>query len=300
MIKSGCNIKEEFGCEFITMIENGSMLKIQNKVMCVMNKNVINNAQFKKIALEILIDFDNLCRKNNIKYSLAYGTLIGAIRHKGYIPWDDDIDVIMLREEYEKFLKVKEELKNEHTFISIETNSLYSASLAKIYNNNTVLTETMHRDLCDIGVYIDVFVFDYVPESTMRRKCLYYQALFCRKSWAFSTYYPKTKLGVERKLRDVAAKWQLGRRANIWLNKKLKKQPKSQLVCAMLFVYNWDWETFNTDEFNNLTEIEFENHSFLCFEHYDMFLKRWYGDYMKLPPEKERVVGHSYNVYYKE
>ena len=99
MIKSGCNIKEEFGCEFITMIENGSMLKIQNKVMCVMNKNVINNAQFKKIALEILIDFDNLCRKNNIKYSLAYGTLIGAIRHKGYIPWDDDIDVIMLREE---------------------------------------------------------------------------------------------------------------------------------------------------------------------------------------------------------
>ena len=265
-----------------------------------MVKQMIDNNQFKKIALSILIDFDTLCRKNNIKYSLAYGTLIGAIRHKGYIPWDDDIDVIMVREEYEKFLKVKNELNKEHTFISIETNPLYSASLAKIYNNTTVLTETMHRDLCDIGVYIDVFVFDFVPESKFQRKCLYYQALFCRKIWAFSTYYPKTKLRLEKMLRERAAKWQLGRKANLWLNKKLKKQDNSKLVCAMLFVYTWDWETFEADEFDKLIEIQFENHSFLCFEHYDMFLTRWYGDYMKLPPENERVVGHSYNVYYKK
>lgn len=265
-----------------------------------MNKREIDNTQFKSIALDILIDFDNLCRKNNIKYSLAYGTLIGAIRHKGYIPWDDDIDVVMLREEYEKFLKVKDDLKKKHTFISIETNSLYSASLAKIYNNNTVLKETLHRELCDIGVYIDVFVFDYVPENSIRRKCLYYQALFCRKVWAFSTYHSKTGLALEKKFRDIASKWQLGRKANIWLNRKLKKQSKSSLVCAMLFVYNWDWETFHLDEFNKLIEIEFEKHNFLCFKHYDMFLQRWYGDYMKLPPEEERVVGHSYNVYYKE
>lgn len=264
-----------------------------------MKNKIINNTQFKQIALDILIDFDKICRLNDIKYSLAYGTLIGAVRHKGYIPWDDDIDVIMIREEYEKFLKVKDNLKKEHTFISVETNSLYSASLAKIYNNKTVLKETLHRDLCDIGVYIDVFVFDYVPENIVKRKFVYYKSLFCRKVWAFSTYFPKTNLVFEKILRNESAKLQLGRKANIWLNKQLKKQKKSNLVCAMLFVYKWDWETFNVREFLKLSEIEFEKHKFLCFENYDMFLKRWYGDYMKLPPENERVIGHSYNVYYK-
>ena len=265
-----------------------------------MGKRYIDNTQFKNIALNILIDFDDLCRKNGIKYSLAYGTLLGAIRHKGYIPWDDDIDIIMLRSEYEKFVKVKDSLKREHTFISIETNPLYSASLAKIYNNKTVLKETLHRDLCDIGVYIDIFVFDYVPENNIKRKYLYYQALACRKIWAFSTYFPKTKFCLEKTMRNLAAKWQLGRKANLWLNRKLKQQNKSALVCAMLFVYHWDWETFSGDEVNELREIEFENHNFLCFKNYDIFLKRWYGDYMKLPPEIERVVGHSYTVYFNE
>ena len=260
----------------------------------------IDNSQFKEIALDILIDFDDLCRKHNIKYSLAYGTLLGAVRHKGYIPWDDDIDVIMLRKEYEKFLKVKDSLKREHTFISVETNPLYSASLAKIYNNKTVLKEILHRDLCDIGVYIDVFVFDYVSESKFKRRVLYYQALLCRKIWAFSTYFPKTNFHLEKICRDYSAKYQLGRKANLWLNKKLKQQPISTLVCAMLFVYSWDWDTFLVEDMKDLFEMQFEGHYFFCFKKYDMFLTRWYGDYLKLPPENERVVGHSYNVHYKE
>ena len=265
-----------------------------------MDKKIIDNTKFKEIALNILIDFDALCRAHNIKYSLAYGTLIGAVRHGGYIPWDDDIDVIMLREEYEKFMKVKDSLRKEHTFISLETNPLYSASLAKIYNNRTVLKETKHRDLCDIGVYIDVFIFDYVPEKKMKRKCLYYQAKLCRKIWAFSTYFPKTNVALEKKIRDYAAKKQFGRKANLWLNKRLKQQSVSKLVCAMMFVSDWDWETFSIEELNDLQEIKFEGCSFLCFKNYDMFLHRWYGDYMKLPPENERVIGHSYTVYYKE
>ena len=142
---------------------------------------IIDNDNFKRIALDILLDFDNLCRRNGIKYSLAYGTLIGAVRHKGYIPWDDDIDVIMLRDEYEKFVKIANKLKREHTFISLDTNTLYSAPLAKIYNNTTVLKETKHRDLIDIGVYIDVFVFDYVPEIKFERRILYCFAKLCRR-----------------------------------------------------------------------------------------------------------------------
>ena len=260
----------------------------------------ISNNQYKLIALEILKDFDNLCKKYNIKYSLAYGTLLGAVRHKGYIPWDDDIDVIMIREEYEKFLDIKDELKQDHTFISLESNKLYSASLAKIYNNKTVLKELMHRDLCDIGVYMDVFVFDYVPVIKWKRKLIYYQALLCRKIWGFSTYHSKTDFLLEHKLREYAAKWQLGRKVNLWLNNYLKNQKKSYLCCAMLFVYRWDWETFCTQDLKKFINIEFENNMFPCFEDYDMFLSRWYGDYMKLPPKEQRVLGHFYEVYYKE
>lgn len=261
--------------------------------------NEINNEQFKEIALNILLDFDKVCRENGIKYSLAYGTLLGAVRHKGYIPWDDDIDIIMLREEYEKFLKIRNKLSEQHTFISIETNDLYSASLAKIYDNRTVLKETLHRDLCDIGVYIDIFVYDFVPENVIKRRMLYYFALASRKAWAFSTYYPKSKMIFEKILRDKAKNWQLGRKTNLLLNKMLKSQQKSSLVCAMLFVYAWDWETFKISDVNSLSEIEFEGFRFSCFKNYDLFLKRWYGDYMKLPPEEERVVRHTYEVYYK-
>lgn len=265
----------------------------------IMDKKIIDSRQFQKIALDILIDFDRLCRENDIRYSLGYGTLLGAVRHGGYIPWDDDIDVIMLREEYEKFIQVKDLLKEKHTFISLETNSLYSASLAKIYNNETVLKETLHRDLCDIGVYIDLFVFDYVPEVRWKRKWLYYKALFCRKVWAFSTYFPKSHLRAEKAVREYVAKRQIGRKANLWLDRKLRKQPVSLLACAMLFVYEWDWETFPVEEMSSLREIEFEEHTFWCFENYDIFLKRWYGDYMELPPENERVSVHSYSVQYK-
>lgn len=264
------------------------------------NKKQIDNTEYKRLAYGILVDFDRLCREHQIRYSLAYGTLIGAIRHGGYIPWDDDIDVIMLRDEYEKLMKVIDQLEPQHTFISLKTNELYSASLAKIYHNHTTLKETKHRDLCDIGVYIDIFIFDFVPTSKLKRKILYYQALACRKIWSLSTYYPKTKLSIEKWLRDLAAKRQWGRKVNLWLNKKLKKQLKSSLACAMMFVYAWDWETFEVSDLEDLIEIQFEDRKFWCFRKYDEFLKRWYGDYMTLPPEEDRVIGHYYEVYYKE
>ena len=108
--------------------------------------------EIQEDVFQILLTFDQFCKNNDLTYRLAGGTLLGAIRHKGFIPWDDDIDIIMLRSEYEKFVKVKDSLKREHTFISIETNPLYSASLAKIYNNKTVL-------IYAILAYISIFLF---------------------------------------------------------------------------------------------------------------------------------------------
>ena len=133
----------------------------------------------KTILLEILADFDRVCRENGIKYSIAYGTLLGAVRHRGFIPWDDDVDVLVLREDYEKLRKILgEELEEGHRFICCEDEKRFTAPLAKIIDTRTVLRQLEHRsDRMDLGVYIDIFVLDYIPndpeerEKTLKTAC---------------------------------------------------------------------------------------------------------------------------------
>lgn len=92
----------------------------------------------KLLMLEILLDFDKVCRNNGIRYSLAYGTLLGAVRHQGFIPWDDDIDVIVFRADYEKLIQIlNSQMQGNHSFICVENNPGFSAPLGKIIDNTT-------------------------------------------------------------------------------------------------------------------------------------------------------------------
>ena len=120
----------------------------------------------RECQLEMMDYIDQICRSNNIEYSLAYGTLIGAVRHKGFIPWDDDVDILMLRKDYEKFLSL---IKNDITFpyriIDVE-NAYFVWS--KICDRNTYVKELIDYQIPNYGVWIDVFPYDVLPSIYSR------------------------------------------------------------------------------------------------------------------------------------
>ena len=143
----------------------------------------IDIEELKKIQLDILIAVDDFCSKNNIKYFLSFGTLLGTIRHRGYIPWDDDIDIIMLRDDYNRFLETF-----NHSYYkvnSIQNNPTYFLAFAKVTDERTVMQEEIVYPT-EYGVYIDVFVVDGVPSSTIAQRNLFRVAYRLRRFWGLS------------------------------------------------------------------------------------------------------------------
>lgn len=256
----------------------------------------------KKIMLDILLDFDKVCRKNDIGYSLAWGTLLGAVRHRGFIPWDDDIDVLVTRENYNKIRnKMNGELSENHRFICVENEKRFSAPLAKVIDKNTVLKQVGHNsDKIDLGVYVDVFVLDYIPTETRKREKIFRKSVLLQKIWSFSgNNYDSSRLLYL--LRSLANKLPIARNTALYANKWAENlEEDSSLMASILFGEpDRSKEVMEYSDINDLAEYEFEGHLFLGVKDYDKYLKQWYGDYMKLPPEDQRVSNHSTIVFKK-
>ena len=127
----------------------------------------ININELKIIQLDITEHFHNFCNKNKIKYSLACGSLIGAIRHNGYIPWDDDIDIYVERKDYDKLIELFPNiLDGKYEFICIERNKIWNIPYGKIFDNRTIVEENTN-DWLPIGVNIDIFPIDKVPDNNI-------------------------------------------------------------------------------------------------------------------------------------
>ena len=142
-----------------------------------MNKIIDSNTQ-KKIMLDILIYIDNICRKNNIKYSLIGGSLIGAIRHKGFIPWDDDIDIILDYKNYKRLLNILRKDKNElyEIYIPGEKDN-YPTHITKLINKKTIIREKggYLDDILDYGLFVDIFCYVNIPNNKFLQKIFYYK-----------------------------------------------------------------------------------------------------------------------------
>ena len=122
----------------------------------------------KEKMLEMMCYIDKVCRENNIKYSLAYGTLIGAIRHKGFIPWDDDMDIMLTRDNYDKLIEI---IKKDDKYDLLDFDSGFILNFSKICCRNTLAIEKdKYRLKCDsIGVFVDIFPIDNLPEKEPKR-----------------------------------------------------------------------------------------------------------------------------------
>lgn len=269
------------------------------------DKRKLNIKEIKQLAIDILKDFHEICEKNKLRYSVAYGTLLGTIRHEGFIPWDDDIDIIMPRTDFEKFTKIANgQLDDNHRFISIDVEKNFMAPLAKIINTSTSLYEKEHMSRITLGVYIDIFVYDGLAESKKKQARAFRIANILQKGWSFCecASYGKT-IVVLRPIRKICNKTMLARYFSKEINRRAKRYPfeSSEYMGNNMFVAKYEDRNntvFKSEEFQKLKDYKFESITVKGFDNYDLFLSQWYADYMKLPPKAQQVSNHDFDVYW--
>lgn len=253
--------------------------------------------ELKSRALEGLLYIDEFCKANSIRYSLAYGTLLGAVRHKGFIPWDDDIDVMMPREDYERFINTFEH--PDFAIITHKNNKDYLIPFAKVYDKHSIIDELSQMKPC-FGAYVDVFPIDEYPDSEIENK----RFLKNKKLLNIAHNLKIISFSKERKWsKNIALA--VGKLLFIpvslsYLTRKIEKlsirYKNSQSSYAGIFAptdSNPKWR-MNKRIFEEFSTIEFEGHFVSCIKDTDTYLHNIYGDYMKLPPVDKRVSHHPY------
>ena len=252
--------------------------------------------EIQKIELDMLLEVDQVCKKLGIHYFIVGGTLLGAVRHKGFIPWDDDIDVGMLRADYETFVHRAQELLPAGSFLQTRfTDPELPCCFAKVRKDGTTFIETSMKDLrIHHGIYVDVFPFDYYPQNRVLAKINDIRLILIAHR-VNEAFYSKEK--AEYSLR--------GRIAHI-LSGLLYRDVKSALaakdrICrsvsqsALITNYNGAWgerEIVPAEWVTRYTELAFEGHMVKAPAAYDAYLKHLYGNYMELPPAEKRVTHH--------
>lgn len=252
---------------------------------------------------QILKEFISICEKYDLKYFVVFGTLLGTIRHKGFIPWDDDIDVGMPREDYDKFLDVAQKECGENFFLqTVDTDSKYHLYFAKLRMKDTEFVESVLQKAGSVsGFYIDIFPYDAIPDDEKEckkyiRKTVFYSMLLS----ANKVKEPQTAKGnmLVNFIKDVV--WfvlHYGMKAlrikgeRVWKKcvevfTEYKNSESERLTTFSAEANRW---IIYRKEIKDLDSFEFEELKVMVPRGYDTILKRNYGDYMKLPPVEQRV-----------
>lgn len=259
--------------------------------------------EMKKIELNILIYFTEICEENNLRYYLGGGTLLGAVRHKGFIPWDDDIDVMMPRPDFQKLLSLS--INNENYNIIKPGTAGYYYNFAKLVDTRTILEEKGIKVIDGLGVYIDIFPLDGMPETPDARKKRFKELNSIRKR-INNTCLLKPKFHRNPfaylnacRIYNSNKNIDLSSLQKKYLDSALKNSfDDSEFVFAAGGAYGAR-DIFPGKWFEKEIELQFENLSVKAFNGYDFYLTQLYGDYMTLPPEDKRVTPHHSIVYFK-
>lgn len=263
--------------------------------------NELSVSELKQIQLNIMDLFEEYCCENNLDYYMIGGTAIGAIRHKGYIPWDDDIDVAMPRRDYEVFIKGFK--NNRYEVVTCFSRPTYAYPFAKIADKKTRVIE--HSDYEDdfLGVNIDVFPVDGLPISKLKRKIL-----FLKRVWFdFISTCKCAELGKKRSiLKNIIIQVFRVIFKHLSMNslaKKIDKLAKKYSYDSSNEVARIAWgfyqrEIVDKSVYGDYEYAEFEGRRYRLSKHIDVYLKQIYGDYMMLPPKEEQVLKHDVKAYY--
>ena len=270
-------------------------------------KEELNIEQIHKATLEIVEKLIEICDKINVNYYVAYGSLIGVVRHKGFIPWDDDFDVVMLRDDYEKFCDYC--IKNENKLkpfklLSRKCEKKYPYNIARLNNMNYKAVYDNVQGY-ESGIFIDIYPLDGAGsdvDKVLKKVEKKKSNLFRITLWSIDDHYTKStynkwyrsiiKYFVRGYSKVRGAKHFLDKMENF---KNLYDINNSRYIAVMtwdsgLTLYEKSW-------FDKYIYMDFENLKVKVPIGYDDFLRCHYGDYMKFPPKEEQVPHHEYKVY---
>lgn len=269
-----------------------------------MNKNFISQNECKKIQLSILQQIDDICKSNHLNYYIAYGSLLGAVRHEGFIPWDDDIDIIMSRNDYRKFINFvkKQQVEKDNRFCLIDSDKEgYYYPFAKVVDNRTVAK--MEDNLTEHGIWVDIFPVDGLPDNNFVAKlhmnlCLFLRAVVISMTTDFKGSDFGSKM-LMKKILNRLAKVVGMQRITRFEEKVMQKysDKKTKYVACLFSAYGLK-EKVEASVLFKTTMLSFEGMTVQAPENWDEFLSRVYGNYMELPPEEKRRA-HQIEAWYK-
>lgn len=258
-----------------------------------------NFRKMQLVELDMLKEFDRVCRKNNINYVLVGGSMLGAIRHKGYIPWDDDADIAMLREDYNKFKRVCSEMNPEICYFQDhETDKEYRWGYGKLRRTGTTYVRVGQEHLkCKTGIFVDVFPMDDIPKSTLGQMLQDFHC-FCLRKILWSEVGKMNTSGFMKQWFTLLSKIPTSfvyKQLNFYIKKS--NSTSDHLVRTLMFPASGKLyrispikERYGMPKkwFLEREEYEFEGCKFFGTKDYDAILKHFYGNYMELPPEDKR------------
>lgn len=254
----------------------------------------VSPEECKKLQLNILINVASFCDKNNIKYSLAYGTLIGAIRHKGFIPWDDDIDIIMMRDEYERFVTNY----SDDYFELVEGKNMSNHLHVRVADPNTKLifkNSQRSNKFYKSGLWVDVFPIDNIPDDEnkylqLKKRIRHLYLLQCvGEVKGYNMFHHVAHL-LLKPFTDVFRR--MADKKVISYNNQ-----ETNRVAALALWHN-NFPPFPSSYLKEFVSVVFEGNNFKAISRYDEFLRAIYGDYLQLPPEDQRRPKHEFDVYW--
>ena len=261
--------------------------------------------ELKQIELDILKNVAEFCDAHGLRYFLAYGTLLGAIRHRGFIPWDDDIDIMMPRPDYDRF--IKEYSHGYYKVWSIEKDPSFSLNFAKVTDEHTAcLYPGQTIETSSGGFWIDIFPVDGVPDEEQERHKFLSKVRFWMKIRRY--YLLPDQSGIfDKNSRHRAPRKIISdiihaiTTPQFSANKLIKVCRKydfdTSKRCAYLL--GFDYNIYESQKFKEITKATFEDAQFNIPKEYDYILTKQYGDYMTPPPENERINTHQIKGYWK-
>ena len=250
------------------------------------------------VLLDMLYEFDNVCKRHNLTYYIIYGSLLGAVRHKGFIPWDDDIDMAMPREDYEKFIKLEKEFSEPLFLQTPYTDKGYFYTPARIRNSNTTAVVEMFKHAgFNQGVWLSIFPLDHWDDNggIERYEQIRKLVIDC------STYMrinnpnlsPKDKERVKAYHGDPLRDYEEIQR----LASSCKDPNSKYVMTAVITQGRYDQKLLDAADFATAVPLDFEGIQVLAPCGYEHLLRVWYDDYMQLPPIEERGVWHAGMVF---
>lgn len=261
----------------------------------------ISPEERKTLLVNLLIIIDKICRDNGIKYSLIGGSLIGAIRHNGIIPWDDDIDIILFPDDYKRLIDLLKEQKGDYLLLDPDDDS-YPYPFAKFVDARTTVVESRINKIENYGVYLDIFSYHYISNKKTLRMIHYYLLIAIKKLFGLSMLsYPDSKEShiFMKKLFIPFARILSSNRLKKILMNLGSNNTETDFVMSNWPVYGVEKEVQFAKMFKSYHDCSFEKKKVMVCDGYDNVLRTTFGDYMKLPPVEKRKSNHKDEAYWR-